>query len=294
MDTRDKGFTLIELLVVISIISMLSSLVLVALQGARDKGRIGGAILFEDNTYHALGANAVLRWTFDDVTTGGTSALDTSGNNLNGTINNVLARGVYPMTVTASGNGSSMFIDNTVAGNDDIIYNGGSRLLAITTGSVAAWIKASPVQAGNNYGAVVIAANISGVGYVDYGLFLYNPGSGYVLAVKNGDGSNSNNWIRNNSGPILNDDKWHYVAVSFAGGVTNGSHLYVDGNMTYTFTYNPPAASVEFNVGDGDPTGFYGYQGYIDNVAVYPSIITASEIQRLYAEGLKDHKLAER
>jgi prepilin-type N-terminal cleavage/methylation domain-containing protein len=116
----EQGFTLIELLVVISIIGLLSSIVLVALNGARDKGRIAAGQIFEDNTYHFLGDGALGRWTFDDVIIGGTTALDTSGNNYTGTINGVTQGGVYPTNITNGVGGKSLYFDNAVPVEDDI------------------------------------------------------------------------------------------------------------------------------------------------------------------------------
>jgi prepilin-type N-terminal cleavage/methylation domain-containing protein len=55
-----KAFTLVELLVVMSIISMLASVVLVAIQGARDKGQVSAGVRFSGYTYHAFGADAIL------------------------------------------------------------------------------------------------------------------------------------------------------------------------------------------------------------------------------------------
>ncbi|MEA3295592.1 MAG: prepilin-type N-terminal cleavage/methylation domain-containing protein, partial [Patescibacteria group bacterium] len=94
-----KAFTLIELLVVISIIGLLSSIVLVSTKGIREKARLAKAQKFDSSIQHALGANAVGIWRFEEGT--GTTAHDESGYGNDGTIHGAtfdIGGGVYPNT----------------------------------------------------------------------------------------------------------------------------------------------------------------------------------------------------
>lgn len=280
-----RGFTLTEILVVISAIALLSSVVLASLSVARDRGRIGAGTLFEGNVYRSIGDTAVGRWTFDDLVENGV-AQDTSPSNIGLPVAPGCVSPCHNVSsVTPNGTGKSFFIDTSV--NTSVLRKQAPNpKLNITMGTIAAWIKAAPNQNSGNYGGSIIAAK-SFSGYASYGLALYN---GY-LAIKNGDGSVPSNWIYNPSSQLLNDDKWHYVAMSFNGTVANGSHMYIDGKMIYTFTFTGMASGDGDLVVGSDPAtyGAYIYLGYIDNLVIYNNVVTAEGIQRMYAEGLSEH-----
>jgi hypothetical protein len=93
----------------------------------------------------------------------------------------------------------------------------------------------------------------------------------------------------------LTDGKWHNVAVAFNGAIAGS--VYIDGKLII------PSSGIIYTdfAGNIDKTFYIGqiiaanfpYNGSIDDVAVYSSILLGSDIQRLYAEGLKTHTLAD-
>ncbi|MDD2732203.1 MAG: type II secretion system protein, partial [Candidatus Pacebacteria bacterium] len=74
-----KGFTLIELLVVIAILGLLASIILLSTRGVRERGIIAKGLQFSGSIKHALGADIVGEWNFED------NCNDSTGNGNNGT-----------------------------------------------------------------------------------------------------------------------------------------------------------------------------------------------------------------
>lgn len=138
-------FTLIELLVVIAVIGMLASIVLVSFKGTTDKARLGKAKDFYAQVSHALGAEAVGIWKFEEGD--GPTARDSSGNGNDGTLQN------GPVWTSASdcglGLGGCLEFKGSDKNNLALPANDNTRNKSAET-TFAFWIKIKSFLSGGN------------------------------------------------------------------------------------------------------------------------------------------------
>ena len=212
--------------------------------------------------------NPDLYWRLSD--TSGTKAADSSSNINNGTYYGGVTLGV-PGLPTLSGNtavqfnGSDAMVSSNTTFNNPLTY------------SEEAWFKTTTTTGGKIMGFGNTQNGLSS----GYDRHIYMQDNGQLVF---GTWTGQTNTIT--SGSTYNDGQWHHVVAT--QGSPDGMKLYVDGALVGT---NPQTSAQDYTgywkVG-GDYTWGSSSQyfaGTIDEAAVYPTVLTASQVATDYSLG---------
>lgn len=218
----------------------------------------------------AKAPSPTLYWKLDDAT--GTTAQDSTINNLDGTLNNTPTWQAEDMCVA----GKCLWFDGTNNENVSKADNGNLDFVAADNFTIQAWVKRNGSSSANNF--IITKAQTGYTGYK-----LYQDASGdYCFDVS--DGTNTDSACT--SAVDFDDDKWHQVVGVKAG--TTSITLFVDGReraQDATIAATGTLANTgTFYAGvdlDGIPNEWLGF---IDEVKVYRdnSARTAAQVREVW------------
>ncbi|MFC1728657.1 LamG-like jellyroll fold domain-containing protein, partial [Nanoarchaeota archaeon] len=133
----------------------------------------------------------------------------------------------------------------------------------ITNGTLSAWIKTG--GAGSSYRVIVAKDTAWGIFLKDEEFGVHDWGTAQ--------------W--KGSGAYLNDSKWHFVAITFNNGVTDGTTFYVDGNENGTTKMSAAGYTAVPAIGAYN-TGVFSFNGIIDQVQIFNRTLSPEQILQLY------------
>jgi len=290
MSKKQIAFTLIELLVVIAIIGILSGLIVVSMGGMTQKATIAKAQVFSNSLRNSLMMSIVAEWKFDGSTAGGSAAnnndvLDTWGGMNNGTVT-VPARTHTPTVRVGSNCVSGSCLEFN--GVDDYIDFADNSSLDFGVGNftISGWFK-YPSQAGGttNY-AILYGKNLAPSPYAGIDIFADHDGvsGGVGNVLFRVDANNRVASVASN----LNSNNWWFGAFIRDGTILK---IVVNG----IFDNSATVSSIDVSNSDilrlganSNSSTNQNFTGLMDDIRVYNSAISISQIKERYYLGLSD------
>ena len=156
-----------------------------------------------------------------------------------------------------------------------------------TTGTLEAWVKANTHK---DYAGIIHKGELADFSDESYSLQFWNSNGQIRFGLFDGSGG----YIVLDSNQLLNTGQWHHVV-----GTWNSTHLciYIDGTldnyMTNTFGAAIPSdgglvIGAQLTEDYNSSLKRFGFDGVVDEVAIYSTCLTPSQIQQRY-EGLNPY-----
>lgn len=266
-----NSFTVIELLVVIAVIGFMASIIIVRVQGSREKARVAGALNFSHTLQNALGVDVVGIWKFDEGF--GNTAYDSSGYNNHGVITGASYTDNTPQRIVGAAEGKYAL---SLSGSDYVeINNIAVNIEEKAYNTVEFWMY---WMGGNSQMPIGWQQQYS-LWLVDE-CFGFSTGQNNVLGVS---------WAGLNN-------KWTHVVAIFYNGKPSVStvSLYLNGIKKEIYECRG-STNASRKVGPkllisgwGSSPG-YSFDGFIDELRVYNKSLIASQVETRYLAGVQNY-----
>lgn len=233
---NSSGFTIVELLIVIVVIAVLASITIVAFNGVQERARISGGLSFERQLHSKYGATATGDWSFDEC----------SGN----TVRN---NGASPATDNIFGTTHSWVTDTVTGKGCALRFNGATRVDTAASLGGTYYVKAAWIR---------VASNQSCVNIISRGVTNGADAPFWLTGCRLTAGHQGNYSIVQDGGTVMNDGKWHYVAVIWEN---NTLTLYNDGKRVASAAATQTLDLIGGTVSIGSHAAGNYFVGDIDN-----------------------------
>ena len=266
---KSKSFTLIELLVVIVIIGILAGVIIISTSSSINKAGLAKGMVFSESVKKSLFFDIVSEWNFDDPTSIGKD--DAGNNNL-----------IFYNFLSESEN-NCMFSKCVYTSGVGVTYYGIKSFFPIPQKdlTISFWFKAAtdgPSAPHILSYAVVGTDNELLIRFADSNILIYVNGviRTYVAKVR--------------------DNSWHslvFVRDRLIGDNTNNI-LYIDGMYIDNISEATGDLALDGSLvigqdQDGVGGGFDAtqtYKGYIDEMIIYNSVLSSSQVKQNHVAGL--------
>jgi len=261
-----RGFTLIEILVVTSIISLLSSVVITATTGAREKAEVANGQRFDRNVMSVLADNLVAEWTFEDPTSLGA---DTSGFNQNIIANPNGDSAAIPGTGKRNSSNFVTCVSGKVCFGTPSSSNFSFKKSDIKGYTISAWVRTSALETQRIIYADWDTAQANGF------LLLWNLDG--TISFYQGSGA------RSVATQVLKPNQWYNIVATFKSDASGDkASIYVNGKLANTATLSGSAIPIvqdhRFSIQHQSKTSVRD----VDDVRIYTSALSELVVEDLY------------
>lgn len=265
--SKQKSFTLIELLVVIVIISILSSIIIFSTGSTLEKQTKMEALNFSTSLKNKHAEFLVSEWTFDGQTKAGQSAVNADVKDSWGYNN-----GSITGQVTVR-DGEDCILGKCLEFNgvEDNYVALGNVIKNFSAVTVSLWVYPKDTTARNLLNSTP--------------LILHYRGAGFYLRDANGGKSGYLGW-----NPHILPNKWSHLVATWSS--TDGKmKLYLNGKkqtteLAYSGGAGKKLSSGNLTLGQKFNDSQIAFKGLIDELSIYKSALSSSEIKQNYIAGL--------